>query len=95
VKKMPSGQKKQPLSGKTFVFTGSLSGYTRSEAESLVEDLGGRATSSVSSRTDYVVAGENPGSKLDDATEEGVEILDEEDFLEMTGESRRQTTEDR
>ncbi len=85
VKKMPSGQKKQPLSGKTFVFTGSLSDYTRSEAESLVEDLGGWATSSVSSRTDYVVAGENPGSKLDDANEEGTEVLDEEGFKEMIG----------
>ncbi len=85
VKKMPSGPKEQPLSGKTFVFTGSLSDYTRSEAESLVEKLGGRATSSVSSRTDYVVAGENPGSKLDDAKEEGVEILDEEGFKRVSG----------
>jgi DNA ligase (NAD+) len=83
VRKMPSGQKKQPLNGKTFVFTGSLSDYTRSEAESIVEELGGRATSSVSSRTDYVVAGENPGSKLGDAEEEGIEVLDEEGFKKI------------
>ncbi|MCF8079876.1 MAG: NAD-dependent DNA ligase LigA [Desulfobacterales bacterium] len=85
VRKMPSGPKKQPLSGKTFVFTGSLSDYTRSEAESLVEELGGRATSSVSSQTDYLVVGENPGSKLGDAEEEGVEILDEGEFKKMIG----------
>jgi len=85
VQKMPSESRRQPLSGKTFVFTGSLSDYTRSEAESLVEDLGGRATSSVSGRTDYVVAGENPGSKLEDARKEGAEILDEEGFKELSG----------
>jgi len=85
VQKMPSGSRKQPLSGKTFVFTGSLSDYTRSEAESLVEDLGGRATSSVSSRTDYVVAGKDPGNKLEDARKESAEILDEEGFKELTG----------
>jgi len=85
VRNMPSGTKEQPLSGKTFVFTGSLSSLTRTEAESLVEELGGRPTSSVSGRTDYVVAGENPGSKLDHAREEGVEILDEEGFKELIG----------
>ncbi len=85
VQDMPSGQKEQPLRGKTFVFTGSLSGLTRTEAESLVKELGGRPTSSVSGRTDYVVAGEKPGSKLDDAREEDVEILDEESFKDLIG----------
>lgn len=83
VQDMPEAPKRQPLQGRKFVFTGSLEGYTRSEAEQAVERLGGRATSSVSGETDYVVAGEDPGSKLDDAKTEGVEILDERQFDEL------------
>lgn len=65
------------LEGRTFVFTGELEGLTRCEAQRKVEELGGRTTSAVSSNTDYLVTGENPGSKLGDAREEGsVEILD-------------------
>jgi DNA ligase (NAD+) len=71
-----------PLEGTTFVFTGKLEGYTRQEAERRVEDLGGRATSSVSGETDYLVAGEDPGSKYDDAQKLGVTILDEKEFEE-------------
>ncbi len=71
------------LEGKTFVFTGELENYTREEAKELVESLGGRATSSVSGNTDYVVVGANPGSKLDDAHELNVEILDEEAFEKL------------
>ncbi|MBN2105159.1 NAD-dependent DNA ligase LigA [bacterium] len=74
---------KKTLSGKTFVFTGALSRYTRKKAQQAVESLGGRAASSVSGQTDYVVAGEDPGSKLDKAKEEGVEILDESDFKKL------------
>ena len=66
-----------------IVFTGALDRFTRSEAEELVESLGARATSSVSSETDYVVVGEDPGQKADDAEAEGVEMLDEEGFLEL------------
>ncbi|MFB6351306.1 MAG: NAD-dependent DNA ligase LigA [Bradymonadaceae bacterium] len=74
----------RPLKGRTFVFTGSLDNFTRSDAQDRVERLGARATSSVSSNTDYLVVGDNPGSKLDDARdEEGVEILDEDDFVEL------------
>lgn len=83
VQDMPAKPKRQPLQGRKFVFTGRLEGYTRSEAEQAVERLGGRATSSVSGETDYVVAGEDPGSKLDDARAEGIEILDEKRFEEL------------
>ena len=72
-----------PLEGETFVFTGALEGLTRREARELVEDAGGRATSSVSGETDYVVVGENPGSKADAAGELGVKTLDEDAFLEL------------
>ncbi|WP_158853277.1 NAD-dependent DNA ligase LigA [Halorhabdus sp. CUG00001] len=69
------------LDGLTFVFTGSLSGFTRSEAQALVEAHGGSATSSVSGNTDYLVAGENPGQrKRTDAQENDVPILDESAF---------------
>jgi len=77
------------LDGLTFVFTGSLDDYTRSEAQELVERNGGSATSSVSGNTDYLVCGDNPGQrKRDDAADHGVETLDEaafEDLLEDAG----------
>ncbi len=79
-------RKKTPLEGKTFVFTGELDNYSRSDAKKLVESLGARATSSVSGNTDYLVAGENPGSKLDDAREANVEILDEKKFQKLIDE---------
>jgi DNA ligase (NAD+) len=72
-----------PLDGLTFVFTGSLDRWTRSEAQRLVEDRGGRSTSSVSGNTDYVIAGPGAGSKLDDAEELRVPVLDEEEFVEF------------
>jgi DNA ligase (NAD+) len=72
-----------PLAGKTFVFTGTLRRMTRAEAEEVVSRLGGRASSSVSSKTDYVVAGESPGSKLDKARRLEVRILNEDEFFAM------------
>jgi DNA ligase (NAD+) len=74
-----------PLKGKTFVFTGNLESYTREEAKRKVEELGGRATSSVSGETDFVVAGADPGSKLDEARKREVEILDEKEFEKVLG----------
>ena len=74
-----------PLSGKSFVFTGGLSKWTRPEASKIVESLGGTTSSSVSKATDYVVAGEKAGSKLDKARQLKVAVLTEEEFLELIG----------
>ena len=75
------------LDGLTFVFTGTLSNYTRSEAQELVETHGGSATGSVSGNTDYLVVGENPGQrKREDAESEGVPIVEEDEFEELLAE---------
>lgn len=70
--------------GKTFVLTGSLSKYTRDEASNLIERFGGKTSSSVSKKTDYVLAGEDAGSKLIKAQTLGITILTEEEFENMT-----------
>jgi DNA ligase (NAD+) len=70
----------QPFLGKTFVFTGELKGYTRSEAEGIAKKLGAKASGSVSKLTSYVVAGDAAGSKLKKAKELGVVVLTEEEF---------------
>ncbi|MBQ3585320.1 MAG: hypothetical protein II964_01270, partial [Synergistaceae bacterium] len=72
------------LEGKIFVFTGTLESMTREKAAEKVKSLGGRVSSSVSGKTDYVVAGENPGSKLRKAESLGVTILTEQEFLDKT-----------
>ncbi len=71
------------ITGKIFVFTGSLLKFTRKEAQGMVEILGARASGSVSKKTDYVVAGPGAGSKLDNANLLGVDVLTEEEFLTM------------
>ncbi len=71
------------LGGKKFVFTGGLEGLTRSQARKIVEEAGGKVVSSVSGETDYVVAGEDPGSKLEKARELGVTVLDEGAFVKL------------
>jgi len=73
------------LAGKTFVFTGGLETMTRDEGEELVAQFGGKASSSVSRSTDFVVAGDKPGSKLERAGQLGVRVLTEQEFLEMVG----------
>ena len=76
------------LNAKTLVLTGTLSTMTRDEAGAFIRELGGKVAGSVSKNTDYVVAGEDAGSKLRKATELGVRILDEDSFLKMIGRKR-------
>jgi DNA ligase (NAD+) len=74
-----------PLEGKTFVLTGGLDSMTRDEARKVIETLGGRVSSSVSKKTDFVVVGKDPGSKQTDAQRLGVKTLDEGEFKKMVG----------
>jgi DNA ligase (NAD+) len=79
------GDGPRPLAGKTFVLTGTLASLGRDAAKELILRLGGRVTGSVSRKTDFVVVGEEPGSKADDARRLGVPILDEAAFLALSG----------
>jgi DNA ligase (NAD+) len=72
-----------PLAGKTIVVTGTLTGYDRQAAEEAIRALGGKPGGSVSKKTDYLVAGENAGSKLAKAAELGVPVLDEDSFARL------------
>ncbi len=81
------GVTKQKLLGKTFVFTGELESITRMEAAKLVENLGGKETKSVSKKTDFVIAGNSPGSKYNKALENNIKILSEEEFLDLVNKS--------
>lgn len=78
--KVPPAATENKLAGKTFVFTGTLQQFTRSEAKQLVESFGGRAVSSVSRSTDFVVVGENAGSKAEKARALGIPVLSEDEF---------------
>ncbi len=78
--------KETPLSGKTFVLTGGLESLSRDQATKMIEEMGGRVSSSVSKKTDFVVVGKDPGSKYDKALELKVKTLDEEEFRKLIGE---------
>ncbi|HLJ98239.1 MAG TPA: NAD-dependent DNA ligase LigA [Gemmataceae bacterium] len=81
----PAATDSQRLAGKVFVVTGTLLRYGREEIEALIKQLGGKATGSVSKKTDFVVAGEKAGSKLDKAKQLGVPVLSEEEFETLIG----------
>ncbi|RMF28221.1 MAG: NAD-dependent DNA ligase LigA, partial [Cyanobacteria bacterium J083] len=72
-----------PLAGKTFVLTGTLPNLTRNEAKKLIENAGGKVSSAVSAKTDYLVVGENPGSKLAKAKKLGIKQITETELLKL------------
>jgi len=78
-------QTSAPLQGKSFVFTGTMENMGRNEAQTIVENLGGTIHSSVTKKTTYVVAGSDPGSKLDKARSSGIQIISENEFLKLIG----------
>lgn len=79
----PKQKESKKLQGKVFVVTGTLSRFKRSEIKQKIEDNGGKATSSVSKNTDFVLAGEDPGSKLEKARQLGIKVISEDEFIEM------------
>lgn len=83
----PADPAAKPLEGLTFVITGTLPGISRTEAEERIRALGGKATTSVSGKTDYVVAGENPGTKLEKARALGIKVLAPEEFEKLLAEA--------
>jgi len=83
--KIKEEKKIQILAREQFVLTGTLKDFTRTQAKEIISELGGRVTGSVSKKTDYVVAGEDPGSKYQKAQKLGVPIINEEEFKKITG----------
>lgn len=84
LQRKPESGKALPLAGKTFVITGTLPSFSREQVKEYIESLGGKVTDSVSKKTDYLVLGENPGSKLAKAENLGVKIIDETALREIT-----------
>jgi DNA ligase (NAD+) len=78
-------QSNAPLQGKSFVFTGTMENMGRNEAKTIVENMGGTIHSGVTKKTSYVVAGSDPGSKLDKAKSSGIKIISEDEFLKLIG----------
>ena len=81
--RQPRTQRSDKLAGKTIVVTGTLQNFTRQQAEQAIRQAGAKASSSVSKKTDFVLAGEEPGSKIDKALKLGVEVITEKQFLKM------------
>jgi DNA ligase (NAD+) len=75
------------FSGKIFVFTGSLEKFTRKDAQDIIENLGARASNSVSSKTNFLIAGPGAGSKLNKAIDLGIPVLTENEFLKLINET--------
>ncbi len=84
IRQQTTDNRQQSLAGKTFVLTGALDSLTRDEAKRKIRELGGNVSSAVSKKTDFVVAGADPGSKYDKAKKLGVKIVDEDEFLKIT-----------
>jgi DNA ligase (NAD+) len=89
--KQPKAVKKATgrLAGKTIVVTGALENFSRQQVEQAIKEAGGKPSPTVSKKTDFVLAGKEPGSKLEKAHKLGVEVIDERQFLEMVGKSGR------
>ena len=87
VRPQPPAPKKRTggLQGKTIVVTGTLKDFSRQQAEQAIREAGGKVSGSVSKKTHFVLAGEDPGSKLQKAQELGVEVIDEEQFNKIAG----------
>jgi DNA ligase (NAD+) len=81
----PKTKRTDKLAGKIIVVTGTLENFTRQQAEYTIRQAGGRPSGSISKKTDFVLAGEEPGSKLDKAKKLGVKVINEKQFLEMLG----------
>ena len=79
----PASVRNGPLAGKTIVVTGTLKNFSRKQIKDVIQQAGAKSTGSVSRKTDYVLAGSDPGSKYDRAVELGIEILDESQFAGM------------
>ena len=83
VQEQQAQSKDQILEGIRFVVTGTLTSFSRSEIQAKIRNLGGLTSSSISGKTNYLIAGDNPGSKISDAIEHGVEIISEQEFVEL------------
>jgi len=81
----PKAKASSVLEGKIFVVTGTLENFTRQSIQQAIKDNGGKVSSSVSKKTDYVLAGADPGSKLDKANQLGVSVINEDQFIAMIG----------
>jgi DNA ligase (NAD+) len=79
----PKTRRSDKLAGKTIVVTGTLENLSRQQVQQAIRQAGGKSSSSISKKTDFVLAGENPGSKLDKARKLGIEVIDEKQFLKM------------